>query len=294
MIGFSPAQTDPYDATQWTRERSTPSVSRIVEVMNVVTNVARRPSLLATAGTKAVSRVVDRAHRRTPSMYPNRSLTVRDAIRVTLGTEAGGALRALEAPGLCSLLRELEAISSPAAAVAMGGAAFVELCYAVVRALRPETVVETGVARGYSSAAILQALEDSGTGHLWSIDLPPLSQAADEYVGLVVPDRLRHRWSLSIGPDRHELRRVPPPGLPIDIALYDSDKTYLGMSRTLRYLWSRLRPGGLLVVDDVNTHDAFARFCLEHRLPIVACAKPNDAGVYDFADPFYVGLARKP
>lgn len=270
------------------------AMSLIEESINVVTHVVRRPSLLATAATKAVSRVVDRVHQRTPSMYPDRSLPARDAIQVALGAEADDALRALDAPELGSLLRELEAISTPAAAAAMGGAAFVELCYAVVRAMRPEIVAETGVARGYSSAAILQALDDSGTGHLWSIDLPPLSQAAEAYVGVVVPDRLRHRWSLSIGPDRGELRHVPPPGVLIDVAFYDSDKTYLGMSRTLRYLWSRLRPGGLLVVDDVNTHDAFARFCLEHGLPIVACGKPSDMGVYDFADPFYVGLARKP
>src|SRR5438552_15169364 len=43
--------------------------------------------------------------------------------------------------------------------------------YAIVRAYSPSLVVETGVLYGHSSAAILAALEDNGTGQLTSIDL---------------------------------------------------------------------------------------------------------------------------
>jgi hypothetical protein len=38
--------------------------------------------------------------------------------------------------------------------------------------LQPQTVVETGVARGMTSRIILERLERNGTGQLWSIDLP--------------------------------------------------------------------------------------------------------------------------
>lgn len=37
---------------------------------------------------------------------------------------------------------------------------------------KPERVIETGVARGASSQAILQALEENRKGHLYSIDMP--------------------------------------------------------------------------------------------------------------------------
>lgn len=46
------------------------------------------------------------------------------------------------------------------------------LVYAIVRVLKPEIVVETGVASGLSSAYILQALEENRKGKLYSIDLP--------------------------------------------------------------------------------------------------------------------------
>src|SRR5579863_10306843 len=71
--------------------------------------------------------------------------------------------------------------------------------YAAIRALRPEIVVETGVANGVSSSYILLALEKNQLGSLHSIDigaanyLPP-----GKTVGWTVPQFLRHRWDLRI------------------------------------------------------------------------------------------------
>jgi len=47
-----------------------------------------------------------------------------------------------------------------------------EILYVIVRLLKPEKVVETGVAAGVSSAFILEAMDDNGIGTLYSIDLP--------------------------------------------------------------------------------------------------------------------------
>ena len=46
------------------------------------------------------------------------------------------------------------------------------LLYVISRILKPQTVVETGVAAGTSSFGILSALCDNHYGHLYSIDLP--------------------------------------------------------------------------------------------------------------------------
>ncbi len=83
------------------------------------------------------------------------------------------------------------------------------LLYVLVRLLKPDTVVETGVASGHSSAAILQALEDNGNkGKLFSIDLPSTGeQLADgrsytlspKGVGWAVPENLRYPWHLLLG-----------------------------------------------------------------------------------------------
>ena len=59
-----------------------------------------------------------------------------------------------------------------------------ETIYLLVRSLKPETVVETGVCYGASSAYILQALKDNGRGVLYSIDLgnPPDEPPSDYFV----------------------------------------------------------------------------------------------------------------
>ncbi len=60
--------------------------------------------------------------------------------------------------------------------------------YAIVRALKPLRVVETGMHDGLGSTVLLAALERNGEGHLTSIDPKPGT-------GWLVPERLRPRWS---------------------------------------------------------------------------------------------------
>jgi hypothetical protein len=63
-----------------------------------------------------------------------------------------------------------------------------KVIYALVRALRPQMVVEVGVDSGGTSTHILSALAANGEGHLWSVDI-----AAN--CGLNVPEPLRDRWT---------------------------------------------------------------------------------------------------
>lgn len=55
-----------------------------------------------------------------------------------------------------------------------GDARLGRLAWCLTRHLRPEFVVETGVARGLTTRVILEAMDRNGRGRLWSIDLPPL------------------------------------------------------------------------------------------------------------------------
>jgi hypothetical protein len=61
------------------------------------------------------------------------------------------------------------------------------LWYALVRAVKPRLVVETGIHHGLGSLVLLRALERNGQGELISFDLDPAS-------GWLVPERLRSRW----------------------------------------------------------------------------------------------------
>lgn len=118
--------------------------------------------------------------------------------------------------------------------------------------LEPGTAIEVGVARGYSSATILAALEATGPhGRLYSIDLPPLEQDADAFVGSAVPDRLRDRWRLELGPSGSVLAPLLERVGPVGFFLHDGDHSYASQRDDLRAAWSHLDPGALAIVDDV-------------------------------------------
>ena len=59
--------------------------------------------------------------------------------------------------------------------------------YALVRALRPQRMLEVGTRRGCSTTHILTAMEANGTGELVSLDIEP-------FLGSI-PEHLQHRWT---------------------------------------------------------------------------------------------------
>jgi hypothetical protein len=128
-------------------------------------------------------------------------------------------------------------------------------CYLLCRALRPEVVVETGVANGVTSSFVLQALELNGSGELHSVDLaPPGTDPA--LVGRLVPAELRMRWTLHRGASKDVL-----PGLvrglgPIGLFVHDSRHTYRNVTRELRTVSDRLGRPAAVVVDDAERHSA--------------------------------------
>jgi predicted O-methyltransferase YrrM len=138
-----------------------------------------------------------------------------------------------------------------------GGSALARMCYALARVLQPKSVLETGVCYGVTSAHFLRALEKNGRGELHSIDLPPLSHNGDAYVGALVPQELRSRWQLHRGSTRRLLAPVLERLAPIDMFLHDSLHTFGNMRSEFDAVWPALRPGGVLIADDVEGNAAF-------------------------------------
>ena len=91
--------------------------------------------------------------------------------------------------------------------IKMGGAGALELIYAACEYTQAKSVIETGVAYGWSSFAALQSLVKR-EGTLYSSDMPYLSQNGDSYVGCVVPDALRNNWKLFRFADRESLPKI--------------------------------------------------------------------------------------
>ena len=134
-----------------------------------------------------------------------------------------------------------------------------ELAYALVRRDRPDVVIETGVARGITSAFVLAALEDNGHGKLHSIDLPPPRMVEAELVSTAIPIPLRPRWTYHWGSSRRLLKRVlrDAPG-ERRMFIHDSDHSYANMRWELETAWAALSPGDVLLCDDANFHAGFA------------------------------------
>jgi predicted O-methyltransferase YrrM len=139
--------------------------------------------------------------------------------------------------------------------------------YAATRALKPEKIVETGVANGISSAHLLLACRLNGKGHLYSIDvnngefLPP-----GKKTGWIVPDDLRNTWTLVLGDSREALPKMLAELGEVDIFIHDSLHTYDHMKFEIMLGYSHLKPGGLLLCDDANFNTAFAE-CVQTLQP---------------------------
>lgn len=144
--------------------------------------------------------------------------------------------------------------------------------YMLIRILKPEVVIETGVAAGASSLLMLLAMERNMKGELYSIDLPSPQQTLSDgtfypahEAGTVVPSQLRKRWHLILGDAREELPKLLAQLEGIDIFLHDSLHTESHMLWEYRTAWPFITECGVLLSDDIGT--AFLKFCKEVECP---------------------------
>ena len=138
------------------------------------------------------------------------------------------------------------------------------LLYILCRILKPRIAVETGVASGFSSASILQALEDNQAGEHYSIGLhyrEGVTIPVGKELGWVIPEHLKHRWRLILGESFRVLPRLLKELGTIDIFLHDSRHTYRTMMKEYTIVWPYLPRGALLLSHDVELNDAFFDFC---------------------------------
>ena len=152
------------------------------------------------------------------------------------------------------------------------------LVFAATRLTRPDVVVETGTFSGGFSTFILRALEENGTGRLVSLDVPayePVEHAihyplpAGQEPGWLVPDELRPRFELVLGDARRTLPGVLADAGEIGLFVHDSLHTVRHMLFEYRQAWRHLRPGGVLLSDDVFRNSAYWLFAALRRRPFL-------------------------
>jgi len=133
--------------------------------------------------------------------------------------------------------------------------------WCVVRHLQPQHVIETGVAHGVSSRCVLEALERNGAGHLWSIDLPPLTiPERHREIGAAIPEERRGRWTYVQGSSRKRLPRLLRELGEIQLFWHDSWHSTRNTRWELECAWSALAPGGVAGADDIDHNWGFELF----------------------------------
>ena len=153
--------------------------------------------------------------------------------------------------------------------VRLGGGGAYTFLYFICRIKRPQTVVETGVAAGWSSAAILNALAKNGSGKLYSSDLPYKKRTgAENVIGILVEDKYKKNWELNINGDKKALPEIINKIERVNLFHFDSDKSYRGREFAFKTIKKHLSKGAVLVFDDIqdNFHfkDLVERYNLEY------------------------------
>jgi predicted O-methyltransferase YrrM len=157
--------------------------------------------------------------------------------------------------------------------------------YWLVRKLKPRTIVQTGVCNGMSSAFMMLGLVKNGAdGSLHVIDLPPVFNAKDpgwtvrgkvygvvipegKSSGWMVPDAYRDRLEVWNGDAKALLPKLVDKVGSIDLFYHDSDHTYDHMMFEFGEAKRKLKPGGLIVGDDVSWNASVWDFADEYGVP---------------------------
>ncbi len=190
--------------------------------------------------------------------------------------------------------RFLERISKAATPFTGMGAAGQDL-YVMLRVMRPEVVVETGVFSGVSSSFILKALEDNKRGILYSIDYPLSEQEyavalqagketayplpGGKQPGFAIPEELKGRWVLRQGKSKEVLPALLNELSRVDVFLHDSEHTYENMMFEFSAVWDYLPGVALLLSDNTDYNNAFADFAKKVRCKPVALCFRGGLGV---------------
>ena len=139
-----------------------------------------------------------------------------------------------------------------------GGGGVYPFLYFLTRYMKPNCIVETGVAAGCSSYAFLLAIKANGHGRLHSSDFPYFRLPnPEQYIGVVVDNALKDNWDLHIDGDEKNLPRILSKIDKIGIFHYDSDKSYSGRKKVMSMIENALDKDGIILMDDIQDNSYF-------------------------------------
>jgi hypothetical protein len=164
----------------------------------------------------------------------------------------------------------------------------IDMCAAIwcaVRHSRPEVVMETGVAHGVSSRVVLEALALNDRGHLWSIDIAnPINLQVHGQTGVAITESCRPRWTYVEGESRQRMPSLVTEVGKVDLFIHDSLHTFKNTLFEMEQAASVMPPGGVMLIDDIRSHDGFATFARRHpEFKTILVSTPDRIGAFGIA-----------
>jgi predicted O-methyltransferase YrrM len=149
-----------------------------------------------------------------------------------------------------------------------------QLLYALVRASRPETIVEFGTSFGISTIHLAAAVADNGKGHIYSTELSAAKVAAAGRN--LLEAGLSEAVTILPGDALQTLRTVAGP---VGFALLDGWKDLC--LPVLKLLEPRLTEGALVIGDDINfaSMTDYLRYVRDSANGYVSVAFPVEDGM---------------
>jgi len=133
------------------------------------------------------------------------------------------------------------------------------LLYSFIRSSKAKTVVETGVANGFTTNAVMRALEENNNfGTLYSFDVLPETQSA--YTG-------SGNWNfnlLNVRKAHKQLVEVVSKLPKVDLWIHDSNHGFRWQKFEYLLALERLNQGGILVSDDIDASPAWCELAKTH------------------------------
>jgi predicted O-methyltransferase YrrM len=133
------------------------------------------------------------------------------------------------------------------------------LLYSLIRSNESKFVVETGVANGITTNAIMNALQQSGkNGELHSFDVLPETRNAYSGSG---------NWNFHLLPTKNTARKIK--GIvskfsKVDIWVHDSDHGYRWQKFEYLLALASLSDNGILISDDIDSSSAWGELAKTH------------------------------
>lgn len=138
-----------------------------------------------------------------------------------------------------------KAFFNPIYDLGLGMAEFVFICVLVKK---PQTIIETGVAAGVSTSAVLSALQINGAGNLLSLDIT-------EKVGELIDQELKANWKLEILPEiarENSFVKFLKANNKASVFLHDSDHSGSWQIKEFNNVVRHLPGIELILFDDIS------------------------------------------